>query len=293
MKIGVVGSINMDLVVVADRIPNKGETIIGNQLQYNAGGKGSNQAVAIARLGGDVVMFGKVGNDDNGKKLISMMKANGVHTQFIQAEDNVDTGLAIITVGDHDNTIVVLPGANKQVDVAYIQSIQEDLLQCDFVVLQHEIPLSTNEYVIKLCKEHQVKTLLNPAPAASINEEIIALVDYLTPNEHEAALLFGEELVQEKMVKYPEKLIVTQGSNGIACAIKDAGIIHVPSRKSNVVDTTGAGDTFNGAFVFATSMGKPLVEALRFANVAAGLSTEKTGAQNGMPTLDQVNQELK
>lgn len=292
MKIGVVGSINMDLVVVADRIPNKGETIIGRELQYNAGGKGSNQAVAIARLGGDVVMFGKVGNDEHGKKLIQKMNENGVETKFIQVDTTADTGLALITVGDHDNAIVVLPGANQFVDIAYIDAIQAELLSCDFIVLQHEIPLATNEYVVKLCKKHHIKTLLNPAPAAQLNEELIDLVDFITPNEHEAALLFGSANVEEMMLRYPEKLIVTQGSQGIACATKTSGVIQVPSRKSNVVDTTGAGDTFNGAFVYAYTSGYAVVDALRFANVAAGLSTEMTGAQNGMPTVDMVNKEL-
>ncbi|MEA4876266.1 ribokinase [Anaerorhabdus sp.] len=292
MKIGVVGSINMDLVVVTDRIPHKGETLIGNELQYNAGGKGSNQAVAIARLGGDVVMFGKVGNDDNGRKLTTMMKENGVNTDFIKIEENANTGLAVITVGEGDNTIVVLPGANSAVDIDYIESIKKELLTCGLVVLQHEIPLETNEYIIRLCKENGIKTLLNPAPAATVSEEIIDLVDFLTPNEHEAVLLFENEDVEQIMMKYPEKLIVTQGEKGISLAVSEEKIVTVPSRKSKVLDTTGAGDTFNGAFVYAYTSGMPLKEALRFANVAAGLSTEKAGAQNGMPTKEMVLKEL-
>lgn len=292
MKIGVVGSINMDMVVLTDRIPHKGETLIGNDLQYNAGGKGSNQAVAIARLGGEVAMFGKVGNDDNGKALIKLMKENGVDTDFIEVENDANTGLAVITVGENDNTIVVIPGANNDVDSKYIDKIKPELLSCGLVVLQHEIPLETNEYVIKLCKENGIKTLLNPAPATTVSESVLEQVDFLTPNEHEAVLLFGNENIEQVMLKYPEKLIITQGEKGIAIALKEEGIIHVPARKSEVVDTTGAGDTFNGAFVYAYTKGKSLKDSLRFANVAAGLSTEKAGAQNGMPTEAMVLEEM-
>lgn len=291
MKIGVVGSINMDMVVLSDRIPHKGETLIGNGIQYNAGGKGSNQAVAISRLGGDVTMFGKVGNDENGKKLVDLMKKEGVNTSFIKVEDNENTGLAVITVGENDNTIIVIPGANNKVDLKYINEIKDDLLKCDLVILQHEIPLETNEEIIKICKEHQIKSLLNPAPAKEISDFVIENVDFLTPNEHEAALLFNDQIIEDVMLKYPGKLIITQGEQGLSLAIDDK-IVRVPSRKSNVVDTTGAGDTFNGAFAHAYLKGYELEKALHFANICAGLSTEKAGAQSGMPTEQEVLAEM-
>ena len=293
MKIGVVGSINMDLVVLTDRIPHKGETLIGTELQYNAGGKGANQAVAIARLGGEVVMFGKVGDDDNGKRLVEMMKQNGVNTDFIKTEEHTNTGLAIITVGERDNTIVVLPGANHAVDIPYIQSVEEELCRCHTMVLQQEIPLETNEYVIKLCKARGIKIVLNPAPAAPVRDEILACVDFLTPNEHEAALLFNHENMRQVLMEYPEKLIITQGPKGVSLAIKGEGVVTIPAHEAEVLDTTGAGDTFNGAFAYAITSHMPLKEAVRFANIAAGLSTEKAGAQNGMPTGETVWKEME
>lgn len=283
MKIGVIGSINMDMVVNADRIPRKGETILGNSLSYNAGGKGSNQAVSIAKLGGNVVMFGAVGDDDNGKQLVKSMKENGVNTDFIKVIPNENTGLAIITTGENDNCIVVISGANAKVDVNYVQSIKNELISCDIVIMQHEIPLQTNEYVVELCIENGIKTLLNPAPAEIVSKDLIDKLDYLTPNEHEADIIFGEKNIECALKKYKEKLIITQGENGVIVADKNGDIVNVPARKSNVVDTTGAGDTFNGAFAFALMQGYELEKALEFANIAAGISTEKAGAQNGMP----------
>ncbi len=292
MKIGVVGSINMDMVISADRIPKKGETLNGSKIEYFSGGKGANQAVAVSRLGGNVTMFGAVGNDDYGKKLLKSLNDDGVNTEFIKVIDDINSGLAIITVGENDNTIIVVAGANALVDKAYIDSIKDELLSCEMIIMQHEIPLQTNEYVVKLCKEKGIKTLLNPAPANEISQFVIENVDYITPNEHEAQLIFKDK-VEENLEKYNEKLIITLGENGVMSSFKDGKIIKVPCRKSNVVDTTGAGDTFNGAFAYFKTSGHELEKALTCANIAAGLSTEKKGAQSGMPTISQVNNEIK
>ena len=161
------------------------------------------------------------------------------------------------------------------------------------VLLQHEIPQETVEYVIGLCAENGVKTVLNPGPARPVRQEVIEKVAYLTPNEHEAVIIFGEDLSFEDMMKrYPEKLVITQGSRGVSTCRKDGEIILVPARKANVVDTTGAGDTLNGAFAVALTEGKDIADALAFANAAAGLSTEKFGAQGGMPTYDEVKEAM-
>lgn len=289
MKIAVVGSINTDQTVVADRIPLKGETLFGSSINYIPGGKGANQAVAMAKLGADVTMFGCVGDDDNGQKMIANLKNNNINTNYINIVKGVPTGIAIITLGDNDNTIVVLKGANGCVDIKYVDSIKDELLKQDMVVLQHEIPLETVHYVIELCSKNNIKTVLNPAPAANVPMEIIDKVTYLTPNEHEVGLIFGKDKTLEELLKkYPKKLIVTLGSDGVITALNDHEILKVPVRKTTVVDTTGAGDTLNGAFSVRICMGDEIGDALKYANVAASLSIEKLGAQSGMPTNEEV-----
>ncbi|MGB5823273.1 MAG: ribokinase [Proteocatella sp.] len=294
MKISVVGSINMDMTVIAERIPLKGETLHGSAIHYVPGGKGANQAVAMAKLGAQVEMFGCVGDDDSGRKLVANLKSAGVGTTHIKVVDSAPTGMAFITVGENDNTIVVVPGANAMVDKAYINNIAESLLESDIVLLQHEIPIETVEYVIDLCINHQVKVVLNPAPAYPLKKETIEKVTYLTPNEHEAMILFGTDLSTEDLLKkYPEKLIITLGSKGVITCLQSGEVMLVPARKANVVDTTGAGDTLNGAFTIQIAKGSDIKAALEYANVAASLSTEKFGAQGGMPTDEEVRNEMK
>ena len=294
MKIAVVGSINTDMTVTAERIPVKGETIKGDSISYIPGGKGANQAVAMAKLGAEVEMFGCVGNDSNGEKMLENMKNVGVITDHIKVLEDVPTGIAMITVGDNDNTIVVVPGANGEVDRTYIDSIKDVLETYDMVVLQHEIPLDTVHYCVDFCAEKGIPVVLNPAPAAEVPMDIIDKVTYVTPNEHEAVLIFGDELSTEDLLKkYPEKLVITQGSRGVSSCTKDGEVINVPVRPAKVADTTGAGDTLNGAFAVQIVNGADLKSALTYANTAASLSTEKFGAQAGMPTAEEVERELK
>jgi len=293
MKLAVVGSINMDMTVTAERIPLKGETLRGDSLSYIPGGKGANQAVAMAKLGADVEMFGCVGDDENGRKLIANMNLVGVKTDHIQVLKEVPTGIAMITVGDNDNTIVVVPGANGKVDCNYVDSIKEELKAFDMVVLQHEIPLETVHYLVNFCAENKIPVVLNPAPAAEVPMDIIEKVTYVTPNEHEAVLIFGNDLSTEELLKkYPEKLVITQGSRGVSTCLKSGEILTVPARPAKVVDTTGAGDTLNGAFSVKIAGGADMKTALTYANTAASLSTEKFGAQTGMPTSCEVEKEL-
>lgn len=293
MKLGVVGSINMDMIVTAERIPLKGETIKGNEISYIPGGKGANQAVAAARLGAEVEMFGCVGNDNTGTTLINNLKMEGIITKNIRTIDSVTTGLAIITVAENDNSIIVVPGANNYVDKDYIDRISNELFASDMVLLQHEIPQETVEYVIRLCHEKQIKVVLNPAPARPVSKEIIDMIDYLTPNEHEAIIIFGSDKSTEELLKqYPEKLIITQGEKGVSVCKKSGEILLIPARKAKVVDTTGAGDTLNGAFTVAIHEKKDILAALQFANIAASLSIEKFGAQGGMPTHEEVINQL-
>ncbi len=294
MKLAVVGSINMDMTVTAPRIPLKGETLMGESIRYIPGGKGANQAVAMAKLGAEVEMFGCVGADSNGEKMLQNFKEVGVKTNHIQVLKDVPTGIAMITVGDNDNTIVVVPGANGKVDKAYIDSVKSELESFDMVILQHEIPLDTVHYVVEICHEKGIKVVLNPAPAAEVPMEIIEKVTYVTPNEHEAVLIFGDKLTTEELLKkYPEKLVITQGARGVSTCLANGEVLTVPARRAQVADTTGAGDTLNGAFSVQIATGKDMESALIYANTAASLSTEKFGAQTGMPTAEEVEKELK
>ncbi len=293
MKFAVVGSINIDMTVTAGRIPLKGETIKGDTISYIPGGKGANQAVAIAKLGEDVTMFGCVGGDSNGQRMVDNLRDMRVNTKYIKVLKDVPTGIAMITVGEGDNTIVVVPGANGKVDKEYIDSIKKVLETYDMVILQHEIPLETVHYVIEFCAEKNIPVVLNPAPAAQVPMDIIEKVTYLTPNEHEAVIIFGEnQSAEELLKKYPEKLVITQGEKGVSTCLKSGEILTVPARAAQVVDTTGAGDTLNGAFSVEVCNGVGIQNALIFANTAASLSIEKFGAQAGMPTREEVNKEL-
>lgn len=293
MKISVVGSINIDMDIISERIPLKGETIKGSEIKYIPGGKGANQAVSMARLGADVDFYGCVGDDDNGRRLIENLKNENINTENIKIIENINSGIAIITIGENDNTIIVVPGANDFVTKEYVNSVKESLLESDLVVLQNEIPMDTIEYVIDLCYENNIKILLNPAPAFKVNEEIVNKVTYLTPNEHEAKIIFGDEITMEEMLKkYSNKLIITLGEKGVAFADEYGKMKLLPTRKANVKDTTGAGDTLNGAFAVRVSSGYSIEDSLRFANVAASLSTEKLGAQTGMPILEEVLKEM-
>lgn len=293
MKISVVGSINMDMTVTAERIPLKGETLPGSTLNYIPGGKGANQAVAMARLGAEVEMYGCVGDDANGKQLVEKLTQEGVITEHIAVVEGVPTGVAMITVGDNDNTIIVVAGANGCVDRAYVDSIADSLKESSLVVLQHEIPIDTVEYIVAFCDENGIDVVLNPAPAAPLSPTTIEKITYLTPNEHEAKILFGDVATEDLLKKYPEKLIITQGSKGVITCLKSGEVLLVPARKSNVVDTTGAGDTLNGAFSVMMAEGSDIKSALQFANVTAGLSTEKFGAQGGMPSRAEVLKEME
>jgi ribokinase len=293
MKLAVVGSMNMDMTVTAERIPSKGETLLGNSIRYIPGGKGANQAVAMARLGAEVEMFGCVGDDENGRRLVRNLEKEGIKTGNISVLKDTPTGIAMITVGENDNTIIVVPGANGKVDRDYAERIKEKLEAYDMVIMQQEIPLDTVHHIVNFCSEKGIPVVLNPAPAAVVPMEIIEKVTYLTPNEHEAALIFGDGASTEELLKkYPDKLVITQGSKGVSAALPSGEIVNIPARQAKVVDTTGAGDTLNGAFCVKAAEGAGLKEALVYANTAAGLSTEKFGAQGGMPYAKEVEKEL-
>ena len=293
MKIAVVGSLNMDMTVTSPRIPHKGETILGDSLSFFPGGKGANQAYALGRLGAQAAMYGCVGQDDFGRQLIDNLDQAGVDASQVKRLPDVKTGVALITVAEKDNTIVVVPGANARVSPAYIDSVADRLMQSDLVMMQLEIPLDTVVHVAELCAVAGIPVLLNPAPAQLLPPRLLGQITWLTPNEHEAALLFRHQgLLDDLLLAQRGKLVVTLGKNGSAMADDSGRIIRTPASPAQVVDTTGAGDTFNAALAFALIRGDDPDQALRFANAAAALSTEKMGAQAGMPTLDEVRKRM-
>ena len=285
----VVGSINADLVFEADKRPNPGETLIGKDFKTVPGGKGANQAIAASRLGAKVAMMGCLGEDQNGIFLEENLKVNNVETKFIKKVKGVPSGVAGITLAEGDNSIIVVPGANYEVDKTYIDKNKEVIKSAKIVLLQLEIPIEVVEYVIDICSKNRVKTILNPAPIQTLKEDTLEKLDYLTPNEHEFEILYGSKREEEMLKKHKNKLIITKGSEGVSFSDGDK-VINVPSNKVEVVDTTGAGDTFNGSFAYSLVKGMSIKESIEFANKAAAISVTKFGAQGGMPTLKEVDE---
>lgn len=285
-KVVVVGSINADMVFTSDIRPKAGETVLGNTFSIIPGGKGANQAVAAAKLGAETYMIGCVGRDSNGEFSLKNLQNMKVNTSGIKVIDHVPTGVANIVVAENDNSIIVISGANYKVDVDLIESFKDLILAADLVLLQLEIPMEVVEYVIDMCSKNKVKVLLNPAPAVQLKEALIDKVTYITPNEHEMKLIFKSD--SDHILKsYPNKLIVTMGSRGVKY-FDGKEIRHVPSQKVDVVDTTGAGDTFCGGLAAALVRGDSLEDAIKFAVKAASFTITKLGAQSGMPSLDQL-----
>lgn len=287
-KIIVVGSINMDLVTSTNRIPAVGETVIGDAFHTTPGGKGANQAMAAARLGAEVTMVGAVGDDAFGEAAMNNLKQQGIGTDAIRIVEGCSTGIAAITVSDGDNSIIVVTGANHSITPTVIEAQEEILKNSNMLLVQLEIPLDSVIRAVQLAKKHNIRTILNPAPIQPLPMELLEMVDYLTPNEHEQTLLFASTDGSVKQLeRLKEKCIVTKGSKGVMLYQNGEEIL-IPGVEVEAVDTTGAGDSFNGALAFALCQGKSVEEACRFANVVGAISVTKFGAQAGMPTMEEV-----
>lgn len=291
-KITVIGSINMDLVTNTNQIPKVGETLLGDSFHTIPGGKGANQAVAAVRLGADVTMIGAVGNDSFGHLLVGNLINQGINTKSIMKVEDTSTGIATIIVSNGDNSIIVVPGANHHITPEVIDKHEDKIKDSNILLLQLEIPLKSVIRAVELAKKYGVRTILNPAPIQKLPIELLNMVDYLTPNEHEQALLFTSvDGTDEVLEKLKEKCIVTKGSKGVMI-FKNGEEIEIPSIRVEAVDTTGAGDTFNGALATALCDGLELEQACRFANIAGAISVTKLGAQTGMPTKKQLEEFL-
>lgn len=286
-KIAVIGSCAMDITVLADKRPKAGETILGKGLNMSPGGKGANQAVAAAKLGAEVTMIGCIGEDAYGSMIVENLQKYGINTKYLVRREDAPSGTAHITLAEGDNSIIVILGANNLVDETVVDQAWEAISTADLVLIQNEIPLPTIGYILKRCHEGRIKVLLNPAPAADLPAEWLELAAYLTPNEHEFDQLYKDVPPEITMVANEGKIFITLGNKGVGYC-EDGLMKLVPAFKVTPVDTTGAGDTFNGAFAAAIVNGKPISEALRYGNAAAALSIKKLGAQEGMPSRSEV-----
>lgn len=278
----VAGSINADLIFKSRIRPLAGQTVIGEEFRIIPGGKGANQAIAAARLGSKVGFIGCVGNDSNGKMLIENFNKNNVETKYINAVENKPSGVAGIVIAENDNSIIVVPGANYSFTREMIDKNIDVILNSKLMLLQLEIPVEVVEYAIDVCYKNNIKIILNPAPSVKIKKSLIDKVNYLTPNEHECTEIFEDGDIDKHITEYPEKLIVTCGKKGVIYHNKKE-IRRISSYKVEAVDTTGAGDAFNGALAVAVVNGFDLEAAINFANKAAALTVTKVGAQSGMP----------
>ncbi len=296
-RVFVAGSINMDVVVTADRHPKVGETVAGQQVLYFPGGKGANQAVAASRLGARTTLIGRLGKDSFGAELKAFLDEQGIDLGYVVETAEAHTGTAIITVAEADNTIVVIPGANGLVAADDVNVVP--LLKGDVAVSQFEIPLPAIAAFFQRARGAGATTLLNPAPAQAMPRELLALVDILVLNETELGVLAGSELsesdeaariieVARRLQAHKDQTIcVTLGKRGVL-ALAGREEIAVPGRAVKALDTTGAGDCFVGALAAQLADDVPLRAALTFANAAASISVQRMGAGPSMPTAEEV-----
>jgi len=295
-KIAVIGSLNMDIVIEAQRAPRVGETILGKEAHFIPGGKGANQAVASARLGAYTSMIGAVGQDAFGNQLLASMQQEGIDCQTIKSVEQAATGIANILLAEGDNSIIVVPGANAYCTPEDIDRHEQVIADADVVMLQLEIPLETVTYAAEKAKKLGKQVILNPAPAQALPDRLFAAIDILTPNETEVYQLAGyadgevelQQAMQALQSKGVQQVITTLGSKGAAFLDQSGQLEIVPAYKVEVVDTTGAGDSFNAGLAVAIGTGKRIPEAVVFASKVAAMAVTKMGAQQGMPTLEQV-----
>jgi ribokinase len=298
-KIVVVGSFNTDLTAYTERLPRPGETILGQKFVTGPGGKGSNQAVAAARLGADVTFVGRLGDDVFAEIAMKIWREEGINTDFVARDPETATGVAPIWVDSAgENTIIVILGANLKVSTADLDAAEDVIAAADVLMVQLEINFDAVGHALKLAKKHGVRTILNPAPAAAIDQEIVALADFLTPNETELEILSGKSgsdidaAARSLLTSEKQTAVVTLGAQG-ARWINQSGSGSIPTFTVEVVDTTGAGDAFNGGLAVALAEGRSLEEAIRFGNATAALSVTRLGTAPSMPKRAEVDDLLQ
>ncbi len=296
-SIVVIGSSNTDMVIKTTKLPQPGETILGGNFFMNAGGKGANQAVAAAKLGRAVTFFTKVGNDIFGEQAIALFRKEGIETSFILTDEKSPSGIALITVDEKgENCIVVAPGANNALSVADLRRQKAIIEKASVILVQLEIPLETVEYVASIAANAKIKMVLNPAPACQLSDELLGRINIITPNQKEAEMLTGIKITDKKSVeaaamalhkKGIETVIITLGSEG-ALLLHENVFSMVNAPVAEAIDTTGAGDVFNGALVVALSEGMKMINAVEFACKAASISVTRLGAQASAPYRKEI-----
>ena len=297
-KIVVVGSSNMDMVVKTDHIPVPGETVLSGSFFMNPGGKGANQAVAVARLGGEVLFISKMGNDVFGKQFSQLFSDEGIDTRYILSDEDLPSGVALITVDKAgENSIVVASGANANLHSSDMEAAAlAQIAGAGILLVQLEIPMTTVNYVVKFASGKGVKVILNPAPANVLSTEVLQCIYILTPNKTEASMISGVEVTDLESAKRAAQAICTMGAHNVVVTMGAMGAVickngecsTVNARVVETVDTTAAGDVFNGALAVAVSEGKGLEEAVDFACEAAAISVTRLGAQTSIPYRTEI-----
>ena len=295
-KISVLGIFVADISFLANKIPSEGETILGENYNIGPGGKGCNQAIAIARLGGTVNFISKIGKDNYGQLAIETLKQNNIDTSTIIESSDHQTGVAGIMVDSKtgNNAINVITGAPSTLTIDEVNKNLDKIENSKIFLTQLEIPKDVTLYSLKIAKKNKVLTILNPAPASEISKEFFNYIDYFTPNETEAEFYTGIKIRNEKEAKEASTKLLNLGVKKVIITLGEKGLFYSDGKEDiyikaldlkNVLDTTGAGDAFNGGLAFALSQNKPIEEALNLANKVAGLSTTKFGAGKSMPLL--------
>ena len=285
----------MDLTVRTPHIPAKGETIFGGDVMMSFGGKGANQAVAVARLGGEATFISKVGTDANGKMMVEHFAEEGLCTDTVIQDPTVQSGSAWICVGDDgDNSIIVMPGANGAMTVEDLKPFEDTITSSEYLLMQLEVPMAVVEYAADLAHAAGVKVVLNPAPAAPIKESLLSKLYALTPNETECRILCGTDASDDDEAnaavlynKGVKNVIVTLGDKG-SMLYNAEEVVTVPAQKVAAIDTVAAGDTYNGALCVALSKGKSFVEAMEFATAASAIAVTRIGAQASIPFASEL-----
>lgn len=296
-KIVVLGSCNTDMVVKSSRLPVPGETILGGTFMMNPGGKGANQAVAAARLGGNVTFVTKTGNDLFGRQSIELYNDENINTEFISSDPDLPSGVALITVdGEGENCIVVASGANGSLSPADVKDAEKEIASADILLMQLEVPIETVEYAAKMAKKNGVKVILNPAPAQSLSNDLLSNIHMIIPNETEAEIISGIKVTDVESAKKAADMICSKGVDIVVITMGSAGALikegnqyhQIPALRVKAVDTTAAGDTFCGAISVALSEGKSLVDAIKFANQCSAITVTRMGAQASIPYRKEV-----
>jgi len=296
-KIIVVGSSNTDMVVKAQKLPAPGETVLGGQFLMNAGGKGANQAVAAARLGGKTVFVCKVGNDIFGDQALKQFDTEGIDTSFIFTDPDLPSGVALINVdAKGENSITVASGANGSLSIEEINKASLVFQSGDILLAQLETPIETVAHAIETASNYGLKTILNPAPAAELPEEIFSNLFAITPNETEAEILTGVKVTDMDSAREAADVLISKGVKNVIITLGSKGAFlksdsfdgMIATEKVSAMDTTAAGDCFNGALSVAILDGKTMEEAVAFACKAASISVTRMGAQASMPYRNEL-----